>query len=284
MRMAVIADIHGVMPALEAALDAILPHKPDRILVAGDMIGGGPNPNEVLERLTDLNALMILGNHEGRILQFIDGKGPEGWRERDQWAFTRWTIDRLAPGSVALLRNLDHRVTLPHLGTTIDMVHASPGNNTRGFFTGHEPELIDAIRVLNTNLLITAHTHYQWHAHGTGWQAVNPGSIGAPADTPGVPYAILDWIGGHWDVSLHRVEAPLAAYRRAYEESGVLEEAGPLALAWLLTAETPYDYVYAFVLHLRRVVGQSERYDGVTIDDDLWHHAAESFGWDSPPA
>ncbi len=284
MRLAVIADIHGVLPALEAALSAIRPHYPDRILVAGDMIGGGPNPNRVLERLADLDALMILGNHEDRVLQFIDGGGPAGWRERDQWAFTRWTIDRLAPASVSLLRGLDHRVTLPQEGQTLDMIHASPGSNTRGFFTGQEPELIDAIHVLNTDLLITAHTHYQWHVQRNGWQAVNPGSVGAPGGAPSVPFAILDWQDAGWHVSLHQVDAPLTAIRRAYEKSGALEEAGPLAKAWLLTAENQHDFVWAFVMHLQRVVGQADRYDGVTIDDDLWQHAAETFDWHSPPA
>ena len=56
MRLAILADIHGNIPALEAALKEIENDAVDGIIVAGDMVAG-PNPVEVINRLRELNAL-----------------------------------------------------------------------------------------------------------------------------------------------------------------------------------------------------------------------------------
>ena len=76
MRLAVLADVHGNIPALEAALSEIERDAVDGILVAGDMVAG-PNSVEVLRRLRDLSASMIRGNNENYILRFADGDAPD---------------------------------------------------------------------------------------------------------------------------------------------------------------------------------------------------------------
>ena len=62
MRIAVLSDIHGNLPALEAVLDALQPF--DALWQLGDIVGYGPQPNEVVARLVAENALGVRGNHD----------------------------------------------------------------------------------------------------------------------------------------------------------------------------------------------------------------------------
>ena len=64
MKVAVLADIHGNIEAFEAVFADLKQQGADRIICLGDNIGYGPNPDEVVGRLRQLNSLSVLGNHE----------------------------------------------------------------------------------------------------------------------------------------------------------------------------------------------------------------------------
>jgi predicted phosphodiesterase len=80
MRYGVVSDVHGNLPALEAALAALDRAGVDRILCPGDLVGYGPRPNECVARIASLDppALVVAGNHDlmavGRLA--ADGLGP----------------------------------------------------------------------------------------------------------------------------------------------------------------------------------------------------------------
>ena len=73
MRIALLSDIHGNLPALEAVMEAILRHKPDRIISLGDQINLGPNPREVLALLRQEQVECLSGNHERYVLAAMAG-------------------------------------------------------------------------------------------------------------------------------------------------------------------------------------------------------------------
>ena len=64
MRYAVLADIHGNLHALDAVLAALKDAEVDGYLVAGDLVGYGPFPNECVERVAELDAACVAGNHD----------------------------------------------------------------------------------------------------------------------------------------------------------------------------------------------------------------------------
>jgi predicted phosphodiesterase len=68
VRYAVLADIHGNLHALDAVLAALKDAAVDGYLVAGDLVGYGPFPNECVERVAELEAACIAGNHDLIIL------------------------------------------------------------------------------------------------------------------------------------------------------------------------------------------------------------------------
>ena len=73
MRLAVLSDIHSNLAALDAVLadlDALPPV--DELWVCGDIVGYGPQPNEVIERLRERGARAVMGNHDGAAIGLVD--------------------------------------------------------------------------------------------------------------------------------------------------------------------------------------------------------------------
>ena len=76
-RIAVIADVHGNIPALEAVLKDIEQRGIKRIICLGDTIGKGPNPDIAVDKVRQNCEALIMGNWEAGILWPLDGIGPE---------------------------------------------------------------------------------------------------------------------------------------------------------------------------------------------------------------
>lgn len=73
MRLALISDIHGNLPALESVIGAIKVHAPDQIISLGDQVNLGPCPREVLSLLRSEDVACLHGNHERYILSVMAG-------------------------------------------------------------------------------------------------------------------------------------------------------------------------------------------------------------------
>ena len=71
MRLAVLSDIHANLAALDAVSDALGPV--DELWVLGDIVGYGPQPNEVIRRLQELGARAVTGNHDGAAIGQLGG-------------------------------------------------------------------------------------------------------------------------------------------------------------------------------------------------------------------
>ena len=94
MRLAVLADVHGNLPALEAVLADALEASALRTIVAGDFTCGSQS-QEVIDRLRGLDGWLTRGNSEGYVLALDRREVPQGWWEGEHWAFTRWSYQHL---------------------------------------------------------------------------------------------------------------------------------------------------------------------------------------------
>ena len=109
MRYGVLADIHGNLHALRAALSALGREGVDRYLIAGDLVGYGPNPNECVELVAGLDAVCVAGNHDLIALDRLsDERCPELARRS-----LRWTRTVLTDETRAFLASLPLRATAP---------------------------------------------------------------------------------------------------------------------------------------------------------------------------
>src|SRR5437763_975600 len=94
-RIAILSDIHGNAVALRAVLADLEAFGVDQIVVAGDLVGFGPSPDEVVDLLVARGARLIRGNHEkDYVAPFTTQELPADWRTSPDRTLY-WTIDRL---------------------------------------------------------------------------------------------------------------------------------------------------------------------------------------------
>ena len=130
MRVAVIADIHGNLAALDAVLADVAGTRVDRVVCLGDVAALGPQLHEVAVRLHDLGCPAVLGNCDIAAvrpvrLSPLDEEGRRWFEIEERGAA------RLTPEDLTYLRTFQPTLTLP-LGddATLLCFHGSPHSNT----------------------------------------------------------------------------------------------------------------------------------------------------------
>jgi predicted phosphodiesterase len=181
---ALLYDVHGNLPALEAVLDDAASAGADLYVLGGDYALFGGWPAETVERLRGLrDAIWIRGNGER-------------WTNAPQDAPDDPVVQgaiaaaRAALGATSVLDLAALPAALGREGTLI--CHGSPGSDVDSFApepSDHDAELLD--RVTATRLVF-GHTHLPFRRTAGGIELVNPGSVGMPFDgDPRAAYALV---------------------------------------------------------------------------------------------
>jgi putative phosphoesterase len=281
MKLAVLADIHGNLPALEAVVADARARGVSGWLAAGDM-AGGPQPSEVIHLLDELGAVMIRGNQEGYALSLADGTAPQAWRTARQWEFVRAASALLDSRAMAIIARLpdQRRVEIPQQAA-IRMVHGSPRDPIELIFPDRHPgQLEAALELVREPVMVCGHTHESWAKRLNGQLALNPGSVGAPLGGDlRAEYAVISGSPEGWVVEPVRVSYDLDAVRRAFTESGLLAAGGPLARAALLSVELAQDVFVDFVQHSFHVAEAANCPDRQAVPDEIWERAEATYDW-----
>jgi len=280
-RVAVIADIHGILSSLRAVLKDIQLAPPDEIIVAGDFLGG-PQPLEVLNALHSQGCGFILGNGEMNLLMMKEGAAPKEWWTHRQFDLARWLYDQLNSPVFEFLGCLpEQSVVHPEDMSPFRVVHGAPWDINKLVFPDREPEVLDrALEMIPEDVLVFAHTHLPDIIRRNGKLAVNPGSVGnnLNGDTR-ASYATLAWDGTCWQPELHHVPYDLDKVVDVFQSTGFLEATRPLGRAFLesiLTGEnTGWEYIL-FAYDLARDAGFE---DPTAVPDEIWLGAEADFPW-----
>ena len=234
MRIAVLSDIHSNLPALDAVLAAL--GDVDAIWHLGDVVGYGPDPDGVVDRLREVQAKGVKGNHDAAAV----GGSEIDWFNPDARRAMEWTRNAIAARTRAWLEALP---TTTHLEDAT-LVHGSPREPIWEYVTS-VPVARANLAVLETRLGFHGHTHLPiafveedgrlevvspGHASVLELRGraalINPGSVGQPRDgDPRSSCLVLDTDADTvtWQRTAYDVEATQAAMRA----SGLPE---PLAL------------------------------------------------------
>ncbi|GIO05684.1 phosphoesterase [Brevibacillus reuszeri] len=190
-RIAVIYDIHGNAPALEAVLSEIQNCKVDAIVVGGDL-AWGPQPALVMERLLSLRGTVyfIRGNADREV---AGGYGVE--QGLDDWIaeINRWCAEQLSSQQMDFLRNLKDSVTLTidGLGEVL-FVHGSPRSDEEAIRKDTpDNEIAPMIESVSQGIVVCGHTHIQFDRTVLGKRIVNAGSVGLQSAARGACWALL---------------------------------------------------------------------------------------------
>lgn len=260
MRLAILADIHGNLPALEAVLGDLAAQAPDRVLVAGDLVNRCPWNNEVLALARSTGWTCIAGNHEIVLAAMADGEHPTLFDDRERFADLWWTLDELTAEHVAFIRALPEqaRVAVGD-GPAIRMLHGLPGDAFVGFTDALSDSRMGALLApIRESVVISAHTHQPLARAVTRWRVYNPGSVGMPYNgDPRAHYLLLDLVGqgeaARWQPTFRRLAYDRAVVSAAFRARGLLMAYGPLGPLYLRTVETGEPWVSDFQIWLRGV-------------------------------
>jgi predicted phosphodiesterase len=196
MIVAVISDVHGNLPALEAVLDVIDEVEVDLVVSNGD-VAAGPMPRETIDRLLRLGdrARFVRGNADRALVAQFDGApaGPPDASE-EQLERLRWTAAQLDRRHRDFLAGFAERVVVDvdDLGPVL-CCHASARNDDLDVFTARSPD--ERVRAffpdVAERVVTCGHTHMQFDRDVGDLRVVNVGSVGMPYGEPGAYWALL---------------------------------------------------------------------------------------------
>lgn len=223
MRIALISDIHGNAQALQAVLDEIYGHQPDKIVCLGDVATLGCAPKEVITLLKEHNICSIMGNHESALLnpkQAHSFKIPPPLLPSLQW-----TLEQLNSTDLEFIQSFLTTITLPfNASQALLFFHGSPSSNIESILPHTFPKQVKHITQGNYfPILAGGHTHIQMHTRWGKYEMVNPGSVGMPFKNPVQPniapqiepwaeYGLINIINDVINVELYRIYFDINRY------------------------------------------------------------------------
>jgi predicted phosphodiesterase len=193
MRVAVLADIHGNLPALDAVLRDVDAAGVDAVVLNGDL-ATGPLPAETLDRLAALGdrAVWVRGNADRELAAAFDGRLDPGLPDIVRLP-TEYGATRLQRRHRDLIADLPLTVTLDVTGLgEVLFCHATARDDT-------EIVLVDspvaryatAFADVTARTVVLGHTHMPFDRLADRRRFVNPGSVGMPYGGTGAFWALL---------------------------------------------------------------------------------------------
>lgn len=245
MKLAVISDIHGNLPALQAVLDDCERERVDAVVNLGDILSGPLLPAETADFLMARDFVTIAGNHERQVLQLKDrGAAP------DPLTSDGYTVAQLQARHFEWLRRLP---PTHWLAPDVLLVHGTPGSDVVYWLETVTPDFgrdgSPGMRAATTaevaqrmaggpdcsraTLVLCGHSHVPRVVQSGNTLVVNPGSVGLQAyeddhvarhraenGSPHARYALVERRGGGWNTRLCNVAYDAAPMARLVGQRG----------------------------------------------------------------
>ena len=215
--IAVVTDIHANLPALEAVLADVRRRGIGSVFCCGDIVGYGPWPSEVVERLQDAGVTSIRGNvdvdalrFEARRKRFRKKKHPDKYRSLE------YTSERLTPLARRYLSDLPERREI-RVGTRrVLFVHGSPVGLSDPVLPDAPREVLESfLEREQASMIVCGHTHLPFARTLRHRVFANAGSVGRPSDGGPDPSYLVVRFGS-------RIQAEIV--RTAYDAAPVIAE------------------------------------------------------------
>jgi predicted phosphodiesterase len=207
MRVAAFSDTHGNLLALEAVLADLDRYAPfDRLLMAGDLVAGGPRPAETLALIWGLQCPVVLGNTDFYL--FADDIALDAAAVKpSERRMNAWAAEKIGDEGVAYLQSLPFSFHLPGPDGGILMVHANP-DDLEVHVAPNEDEASLARRLAGVRepVLVFGHLHIAYQRRLGSLLLVDVASAGFPRDGDRrAAWAELEHDGDRWTARHHRV-------------------------------------------------------------------------------
>lgn len=168
MKIGLISDIHGDWKALQQAHHLLmLRHHVEAIWCAGDLVGRGKQPDEVVAFLEEQQIPSVMGNHDELM--------GSAWLGSP--TLTLGEVLGIKPRTLRILRALPRTYRTQILNRTLVMVHGSPRSNTESIRVHPHEQPLDWLTKIGADILIAGHTHTPMKHQDYRGLVVNPGSL-----------------------------------------------------------------------------------------------------------
>jgi len=180
VRLALLSDQHGNDVAFRAALEDVERLGVDEIVCLGDVVQGGTEPVQTLDRLASLGCETVLGNADAFLLE-VPADSPEPVTER-LLEVRDWTLSQLSPLHVEQIRSFAPVVRRELDSVSLLLFHGSPRSYDDVLLPELAGEPLEPFLGHDAALLAGGHTHLQWTRRIGDALYVNPGSVGISYD------------------------------------------------------------------------------------------------------
>ena len=225
-KIAVISDVHGNLPALEAVLDDIAARGVRTVYCLGDLIGKGPSGDAAIDLVRSRCAAVIRGNWDDLVSQEAEAESE----------VLRWHQSVIGEERMGYLRSLPFVLEFMLSGRLVRLFHASPrsvyervqpwdGLDRRMSLFEPSPECGSAVPA---DIVGYGDIHNAYVQHLSGRTLFNAGSVGNPLDLPTASYVLLEGeLGGDaaapWSIQMLRIPYDIERAIREARAAGMPE-------------------------------------------------------------
>jgi predicted phosphodiesterase len=317
MKIALIADVHGNIFALDAVLDDAVKSGADTYVFVGDYIFDMPFSNEVTERIRNLQTVssvhIIAGNKEARLTGYINA-------DKTAWIYEQMgavyqAFRELKTGNLDWLKSLPESLTIklpgnrkllalhtftPLFPDGIGIDRTRNAFNSSGYFMrehkknrfSHDEYLKQIAGVLTGNsyadrfseydaeIIVSGHTHLQWYAFSGDKLLINPGGCGQPLDgNPRAPYTLLTVTKEDVQIDERRVSYDVDAAISAARKTEIYKHGHIFLESCFLSMRSGYAYMSELRETARRIAAEHGASTPVKepVDNDIWRLAGKEF-------
>jgi putative phosphoesterase len=227
MNVALLGDVHGNLPAIEAVLADARRVGAEAVWNLGDFLGYGPFPDEVVGCLRAAGAVSIIGNYDEKVLRFHRKQAK--WRitkAAEKYTAFRFAAERLSDAARGYLTSLPRQAKLELGPLRVLLTHGSPAAHDEALGPETPDERFRQLASMaEADVVACGHSHRPFDRRVDGVWFVNPGSVGRPeGEGPQAQWALLGVERGQLTVEHRRVDYDVQRTVEAIRSRGLPED------------------------------------------------------------
>jgi putative phosphoesterase len=229
MKVALISDIHGNWPALEAVLAELQHEAVDQLVCLGDVAAVGPQPHEVIGRLRQLGCPVVKGNTDAWLADDVLWAKMKELLPRHVAEITAWSLTQITADDCAYLQSLPATYEIDlGAGQALLCYHGSPNSYDDILLATTAAADVDRMLVGSTGTVLAGgHTHVAMLRRHGALILLNPGTVGSPMvvfpeirrNPLWAEYLLLDAVNGRISITFRHVVLDGTAVQQAAHQS-----------------------------------------------------------------